>query len=224
VNVKQIFDHAAADYDRPRRQLVPSFDAFYGAALEQIPYGRDEHFRVLDLGAGTGLLSALVLEAFPNATFTLVDLSAEMLDRARQRFADRVGFQFELVDLEQRAPAGAHDVAISALALHHIEPANLQGVFTRIFSALEKGGMFINADQTLGTSAENEQKYSQAWHRAIRAQGTSEEDIAAAVERLKVDKTATLEDQLRWLRAAGFVDVDCWYKNYRFAVYSGRKP
>jgi tRNA (cmo5U34)-methyltransferase len=40
---------------------------------------------------------------------------------------------------------------------------------------------------------------------------------------MKADKTSTLEDQMAWLRAAGFTDVDCWYKQYRFAVYSGRK-
>ncbi len=223
MNVKQIFDHAAADYDRTRRQLVPNFDAFYGTALELIPQPRDAHFRVLDLGAGTGLLSALVLEIFPNATFTLLDLSAEMLGKARERFAKEEGFQFEIVDLEQDAPAGEYDVAISALALHHIEGANLQGVFSNIHKALVQGGIFINADQTLGTSAANEAKYSQAWHRDIRAQGSSEADIEAAVTRMKADKTSTLEDQMSWLRAAGFADVDCWYKQYRFAVYSGRK-
>lgn len=223
VNVKQIFDHAAADYDRTRRQLVPNFDGFYGTALELIPYARDAHFRVLDIGAGTGLLSALVLEVFPNATFTLVDLSAEMLDRARQRFQNQPGFEFNVLDLEQDALVGAHDVAISALALHHIEPARLQGVFAKIHKVLEPGGIFINADQTLGTTVTNEEKYSQAWHRTIRAQGATEADAAAAVERMKADKTSTLEDQLAWLRAAGFTDVDCWYKQYRFAVYSGRK-
>ncbi len=85
------------------------------------------------------------------------------------------------------------------------------------------GGLFINADQTLGTSAANEARYAQAWLDAIRANGSTEADIAAALERLKADKTATLEDQLAALRGAGFSEVDCWYKRYRFAVYSGRK-
>ncbi|MEP7293330.1 MAG: methyltransferase [Chloroflexota bacterium] len=223
MNVKQIFDHAAADYDRNRRQLIPNFDAFYGAALEQIPFERDAQFRVLDLGAGTGLLSALVLEAFPNATFTLVDLSAEMLDKARKRFEQSVGFQYQLVDLEREALSGQHDVAISALALHHVEPAHLQGVFEKVDAVLVSGGVLINADQTLGTTPENERRYGQEWVRSVQAQGSSDADVMMAFERMKADKTATLENQMMWLRAAGFADVDCWYKNYRFAVYSGRK-
>ncbi|MCC6804387.1 MAG: class I SAM-dependent methyltransferase, partial [Anaerolineae bacterium] len=89
---------------------------------------------------------------------------------------------------------------------------------------LASGGIFINADQMLGTSAANEQIYQQAWEATIRKQGSTAADIHAANERMKADQTSTLEDQLRWLREAGFADVDCWYKRYRFAVYSGRKP
>lgn len=223
LNAKQVFDQAAADYDRTRRHLVPDFDGFYGAALEQIPFARDAHFHVLDLGAGTGLLSALVLQAFPNATFTLVDLSNEMLDKARQRFAHNVGFQFEVVDLEHGTLTGQYDVAISALALHHVEPVNLQGVFEKIHAVLEKGGVFINADQTLGTTPDNERRYAEAWTNTVQKQGATDTDILMAIERMKADKTATLENQMAWLRAAGFGDVDCWYKQYRFAVYSGKE-
>ena len=35
------------------------------------------------------------------------------------------------------------------------------------------------------------------------------------------DHPATLEVQLAWLREVGFRHVDCWYKNGRFAVFSG---
>jgi len=35
---------------------------------------------------------------------------------------------------------------------------------------------------------------------------------------------APLDIQLRWLEAAGFQDVDCWYKNFSFAVFGGHRP
>jgi trans-aconitate methyltransferase len=40
---------------------------------------------VLDLGAGTGLFSALIAYSFPGARITLLDVSDEMLARARER-------------------------------------------------------------------------------------------------------------------------------------------
>jgi tRNA (cmo5U34)-methyltransferase len=51
---------------------------------------------VLDLGAGTGGLSAAVLGGLPGARVTLVDVDTEMLDEARRRlapFAERVRFR-----------------------------------------------------------------------------------------------------------------------------------
>ena len=223
MNAKQVFDRAALDYDRNRRQLVPHFDDFYGMVLELIPHPYTAPIRVLDVGAGTGLLSALISEMFPNAVLTLADISEEMLGRARVRFADRDQVNYLTLDLENDALTGEYDVAVSSLALHHIEPDHLAAVFQNIYAVLVGGGWMINADQTLGTSTGNEARYAAQWVADVRRQGTTEPDLAAALERLKADKTATLEDQLAALRAAGFEQVDCWYKRYRFAVYSGRK-
>ena len=101
---------------------------------------------------------------------------------------------------------------------------NAAGFVRHSYDALEKGGHFINADQTLGTTPENEEKYAQAWFNGAKAKGCTDRDIEVAIERMKADKTATLQNQLNWLSEVGFVQVDCWYKNYRFAVYSGQKP
>jgi tRNA (cmo5U34)-methyltransferase len=57
----------------------------------------------------------------------------------------------------------------------------------------------------------------------VRELGASERDVSAALERMKFDRAATLEDQLDWLVAAGFRDVVCTYKNLMFAVYAGTK-
>ena len=95
MTVGTMFGHATWDYDRARRQLVPGFDRFYEAVLESIPFGEQQEIRVLDLGAGTGLLSAVVAGKFPRARVTLVDLSVEMLRVARRRFAGEQGrFEF----------------------------------------------------------------------------------------------------------------------------------
>lgn len=223
MNAKQVFDRAAADYDRNRQQLIPRFEDFYGTVIELIPYERDAAFRLLDLGAGTGLLSGLIAAVFPNAALTLADISTPMLAQARERFAHRADVQYRVLDFQHDVIDGEFDVAVSALALHHVEPPDLKGVFVNVYGALAPGGRFINADQTLGTSAANEARYAQAWIDGVRAKGATDADIDAALERMKADRTATLEDQMRWLRDAGFADVDCWFKHYRFAVYSGEK-
>src|SRR3954468_9002425 len=89
TNAAAAFDAQAGDYDAPRRRLIPPFDAFYGTAVDALGLIPGGPKRVLDLGAGTGLLSAFVADAFPRAELTLLDGSAAMLDRARERLGGR---------------------------------------------------------------------------------------------------------------------------------------
>ena len=40
---------------------------------------------------------------------------------------------------------------------------------------------------------------------------------------MKAVEEATLQEQMAWLREAGFEEVECYYENNRFAVHGGRK-
>jgi len=56
-----VFSDYAQDYDAPRRRLIPVFDEFYGVAVECLRLTAGPIRRLLDLGAGTGLMAAAVL-------------------------------------------------------------------------------------------------------------------------------------------------------------------
>lgn len=224
MNAGGAFDADAAIYDRSRRQLIPCFDEFYRVAVEQAPQRRDAAVRVLDLGAGTGLLSACFAEAYTRATFTLVDVAPEMLARAERRFAgDGERFAFVCADYATMRFEGPYDLIVSALSIHHLPHEEKRALFRRANAALAPGGAFINADQVLGPTPEREAEYGAAWLARTRELGVGEDDLAAAIERMKHDIKATEADQLRWLREAGFADADCVYRWHWFGVFSGRK-
>lgn len=218
------FSRFATSYDAMRRRLIPCYDAFYGTALTLIADARPSAaLRVLDLGAGTGLLSARLLERFPAATLQLMDASAAMLEQARRRFAGHhPAVSFAVADMAVADLGGPWDVVASALAIHHLEDAAKQALFRRIRQALRPGGIFVNAEQVLGPTPQAEERYARIWHDEIRGLGAPEDEIARAAERMAHDRCASVEDQLRWLREAGFADVDCSFKAWRFAVLSGR--
>jgi len=221
--VKTAFDEAAQTYDRARRQLIPCFDDFYDTALALIPHQPQANFRVLDLGAGTGLLSFLVARKFPMARITLLDISPEMLNKARERFAGKEErLEFIAGDYADRIE-GQFDVVISALSIHHLSDADKIKLFKNIYKALPDGGRFINADQILGPTPDIEQVYHETWLRQARDLEVSETDLNAALERMKADRMAPLDSQLDWLQHAGFSSVHCWYQHHRFAVFSGQK-
>lgn len=225
--VSQVFDRGAASYDATRRQLIPCFDELYGTAVALIGAAEkcSKPLRILDLGAGTGLLSAMARESFPNASLRLMDVSESMLGVARRRFegeADRV--ELIVADFTIEPLVGPYDAVVSALAIHHLTHAAKRRLFARIHASLRPGGRFVNADQIRGPTAEREHAYQASWLRAVRRAGVPEPALAAAQERMRHDITAPLEDQLRWLRGARFTDVDCAFKSGMFGVFFARRP
>ncbi len=223
--VRKAFASGADTYDRARRKLVPCFDDFYRTALELMPFKPDARCEVHDLGAGTGLLSAMIAEALPKARLTLFDLTPEMLMIARRRLrplGKRV--RFVTADFASAAPSKSYDAVVSALAIHHLPDSGKRHLFADIFKYLTPGGVFINADQVAGESAAIDQRSRQMWMQRARELKVGERDLDAALERMKQDLPATVGQHLAWMREAGFADVSCSYRNLIFAVLSGTKP
>ncbi len=222
-----VFDKQAATYGGPRRKLIPQLDRFYGMVPEAIdlvePEGGDhEELRILDLGAGTGLLSAVVADAFPEAKLTLFDFSPRMLEQAREALGGRV----EVItgDMYEGIPGGPWDAVVSALAIHHMTDAGKRAVYEAAFRELRPGGVFVNAEHVLGETPALHERYAE-WHRRqAYEKGLTDAEWADTVERMSHDHLTPLSAQLAWLSEIGFVDVDCPLKDHGFAVFSGRRP
>lgn len=224
-SIARTFTAHARDYDALRRRLVPCFDAFYGAALDRIAdRGMPPQARVLDLGAGTGLMAAMVKERWPTASVHLVDVSEGMLAEARARLQGGSGASFEVADYATAPLGDGWDLVVSALSIHHLEDPAKRALFARIRDALRPGGLFVNAEQVLGPTPAAEAAYAARWRAEVQGLGATPDEIAAAEERMRFDRCAPLELQLGWLRDAGFAEVDCVFKAWRFAVYAGERP
>lgn len=216
-----VFQAHAAGYEGPRRRLIPPFDAFYGTAVGALGLMAGPPKRVLDLGAGTGLLAERVAAAYPDAELVLTDAAPAMLDQARERLGHRA--TFHVADLREPLPDDDFCAVISALAIHHLDDAGKRDLFGRIHAALRPGGMFVNAEQVLGPGPFFDERF-RAWHEASsRALGATDAEWAGAVERMAQDRCATTEDQLTWMRDAG-LDSACLVADHRFAVLAGRRP
>ncbi|RIX60421.1 class I SAM-dependent methyltransferase [Paenibacillus nanensis] len=216
--VKKQFDAAAKQYDGQRRGLIPCFDGFYGAVVEWTEVQTSEP-RILDLGAGTGLLSAMLLAKYPDARMTLIDFSSDMLEQAKARFAGNDRIAYITADYTSYPFDEPFDAIVSSLSIHHLPHPQKQALFKSIRGWLKPGGRFINADQAAGATELFDQTYRQLWLRDCAASGLNEDAIQASVKRRSFDINAKLIQQLEWLQDAGFSDVDCVFKSNEFAVF-----
>jgi tRNA (cmo5U34)-methyltransferase len=221
--VKEAFDAIASDYDAHRRWIVPGFDDFYQNAVRGTDWpGSDP--AILDIGAGTGLLSALLLERYPHASLTLMDISDNMLQVARERFSGRTGLIYRPIDYRQGDLGGPYDIVCSALSIHHLEHDEKRSLYGRIFAALNQGGVFVNAEQVEGETADEHRRNMAWWEDFIRS-GPLPDSIAreAMARRDTLDRMEKASVQLAWLRESGFSSVDIVYKNRMLVVMRGWK-
>jgi len=215
------FDVTASTYDTDRAKLIPCYDAFYRRTTDLIAH---DARHILDLGAGTGLLSQFVRQWYPQAHIILADLSEPMIEKARARFANDTNVTFEVTDYTTAPITGTYDSIVSALSIHHIDDEAKRALFAKIFAALRPGGTFVNAEQVAGPTPALDAQYKALWLQQVREAGATPDQIADSLYRQQDDLCASVEDQLNWMRRAGFTDADCWFKDNRFAVLAGTRP
>jgi tRNA (cmo5U34)-methyltransferase len=225
MDVKQVQDHfeeEALEYDKAILRIVPFYHEQHEIILQILPFEKQNPLQILDLGCGTGVLSHVLLRNFPRARLLAWDLASNMLETCKQNLAsdlDRVTFRQG--DFGSEDIGSGYDLVVSGFATHHLDDAGKQGLYRRIFRSLKPGGVFVNKELVRGVSPELTQRYERWWRDFVQANGVN--DNAWFQKYVEEDLPASLEDQLAWLTAAGFVDVTCHWRYFIFTIFSGLK-
>ena len=170
----------------------------------------DRQIKVLDIGAGTGMLTERLMNIYPQAHVTMLDYSEEML-KSGMACLDRLGIKtsninFHLSDFVKDAlPETDYDLVISSFALHHIRnKKDLQEVYQKIYSVLKPScGTFLCVDIYL----ECEKKYRLKQARTAIAKWQKNFNIIEAKKWAKIieseDTPATIPTILSSINAGG---------------------
>lgn len=218
MNISEQFDIVAQEYDAERKKFLPCFDAFYQDTTDFIARSIAKPHRVLDLGAGTGLLTMYWYSHFPNTEYVLTDVSVGMLDVARKRFHGMENVTYDVRDYSLSLPGADIDVIISALSIHHLEHSDKQQLFQRIYEKLPEGGVFVNYDQFSGETEAMTCMMDCYWTDGLMHSGLSEQSLERWRERRKFDRECSLQDEITWLKAVGFQTVQCVFSHQKFSV------
>ena len=223
MNIEEQFNLIAQEYDANRKKFIPCFDDYYISTTKFIASNIAVPKRVLDLGAGTGLLSYFWYCHFPATEYVLVDIADDMLQIARKRFSGIDTVSYQTVDYSKELTVQDFDAIVSALSIHHLENMDKEKLFKRIYDKLPEGGLFVNYDQFCAGQADMDDWFDSYWESQLAESGLTEHDIALWKERRKLDRECSVEEETEMLGKCGFKTVKCVYSYQKFSVIAAIK-
>jgi ubiquinone/menaquinone biosynthesis C-methylase UbiE len=117
-------------------------------------YFGNDPIAVLDLGCGDASNVAKTLEGFNVGFFCGYDLSAMALQLAENNIAELTeNYQLNCQDMLQGAAEkdNEFDLILSSYSMHHFKTDDKAALFSSVYGALKKGGIFVLVDTIRGT-------------------------------------------------------------------------
>lgn len=115
--------HVVDGYDVHIRKLIPATKWCTNRFKHCSEPMSMNMLHVLIVGCGTGYELGYLLQLFPNWSFTATDLSATMLDKAKQYIQPLDALhrvEFALADVDQLKTEQTYDAALSILVTHFV--------------------------------------------------------------------------------------------------------
>jgi SAM-dependent methyltransferase len=197
-----------------------------------LPFGQQEAFTFLDLGAGTGAAARPVLDRFPRCTGILADFSAQMMGAGEAEMRPYAG-RYRYVEFDMAGGAwpaaipAELDAVVTSLCVHHLPDARKQGLFAEIFDHLVPGGWYLNYDPVASEDPVVEATWQRVNDRydpemAARRRHRTPQEQARWDNHVRF--IAPLARQLQFLRSAGFRGIDVYWKQLDHVVFGGCRP
>jgi tRNA (cmo5U34)-methyltransferase len=224
-------------YLQGRETLIPMLDTMEDLVRRLLQRAPRPIARFLDLGCGGGAMSSLVRSLTPDAEAVLVDFSEPMLAAARKRGDGEEAWHVVRGDLgepgwQQALPVRSYDAVVSGLAIHHLSTERKRALFIEVHGLLEPGGIFVNMDYVTQSAPLAGLWDEEMLAAAVRADHSHGEDHARSGREVEADifedsgedRPDAAEDQVAWLREAGFAPADIYFKWAEAAVFGGLRP
>ena len=183
-----------------------------------------QNAKILELGVGTGLTAEKILMAVPEAQYYGIDFSDAMIKGAINRLK---GFKTNFIkgDFAEINLPKDNDLIISVIGIHHQKKDDdKKRLFTKIFSALKTGGIFIFGDLMTfldkNIAALNEAKH----FNHLVSNANDEESLREwAFHHKFLNSLAPTESQIEWLKEVGFKEVDVIFSKFNTVLILARR-
>lgn len=216
--------HVVDGYDHHIRKLIPGYELVHQHIQAILTSHLSEHQHVLIIGCGTGYELQYLLKSFPHWTFTVTELSANMLEKARQHVeqlqqSHRVHFILgSHTDFEQEPQ---FDAVLSILVTHFVPYRSKQNFLDQVFSILNPNGIFISFDlMALQSGFER-----QVLPKLCEINGLTSFQATKMMDGMAEDfATVTEFAYLQMLKKSGFKDIQSFLHILSYYGYWAFKP
>jgi tRNA (cmo5U34)-methyltransferase len=215
---------AADDYDRTIRTFIPGYERMIATVVHWLDGHVPLAGLVVDLGAGTGALSAAILGALPDVRVQLVDVDPNMLEVAATRCSAYPG-RYELRRARFEDPLPRCHAVVASLALHHVATRDeKRELYRAIFDALEPSGLVVVADALVYPDGPERDRMIGDLYAHMERNGMSAGEAAAHFAQWQEeDFYVSLPDELALIADAGFPRPDIFWRDGFDAVYGAFK-
>lgn len=182
---------------------------------------------VLDIGCGAGNYTVKLLEYIPTLDCTLIDISENMLLKAKKRIAKITSGKINIINDDMRKidfPESTFDIIMAATTIHHLrEDEEWIDFFNKIYQILKPGGSFWITDLIAhDNKLVNEVLWDEYGKYLLDVGGVEFKDWAYN-EIEKEDTPRSLNFQINLMKDIGFKDIEILHKNAVFAAFGGIK-
>lgn len=182
--------------------------------------------QIMDLGCGGGNYAVKLAQLFPNANFTLVDISENMLAEAQKRVSALTTGNVRVLNADYKTVDFGKenfDVITAGTTLHHLRNTDeWESMYGRIFDALKIGGSFFVNDIVIGETLELDNLMLDGWKSVLKKNVPDEVDVFLNKYETE-DTPQTLMYQLDLMQQVGFSKISVLHKHFNFATFVGIK-
>ncbi|MDA3905145.1 MAG: class I SAM-dependent methyltransferase [Bacteroidales bacterium] len=225
MNVENFYNLISGEYTEMLERIVPRYREMLWMILDYVPKDLNPK-RIVDLGCGTGNLSEVILNQYPESDLIAVDLSTSILDIAAKRLENYPNIKYLNEDFNALDfKTGSIDLAVSSIALHHLTDKEKEKLLKKIYSWLSPKGILIFGDQFAGSTDARYQQHMSNWKLSAEGKNTPESEWTLWMDHQQNhDYHTTVENYFNWCKQMGFKNSDVVWRYFLWVVFIAHKP
>lgn len=212
-------------YDEDIRRSIPGYEELHKeleTAIKKYSQNNDVK-KILELGVGTGISTEKVLRIIPQASLTVIDFSEQMMEGAKKRLSS-YNVKYILGDYSEIPFEKDFDIIISVIGIHHQTNEGKKKLFKKIAQSLKPGGIFFFGDLVTHNDKKKAAITDAKHYHHLVNNARNEKSLEEWAHHHKfLNILAPLEQQIQWLKEAGFRTVTLNYEHLNTALLTATK-